>query len=884
MKLAFSNNGVWLQQRRPHFRTRHCVTFALAVTAGVFLGFTAEAGLVNGGMEEPFVAVEAAPGSGTKSAIGGEVASGWQDNSAWADVDVHYKRDTETVKAGISSQRIEIGAVREGHVNFIQRISVEKNRAYKCTLWLKGSSFRAAELLVREREEPWKTYFSKKLLISPEWCSFTLSWIASKTGEVLLMLSFPGKTEIPVTIWLDEVEWKDMGTAGTNAPPTEGNLLANSSFEAGLGGGWNVALREFRRLGTAIRSEYADHQAVTDPAVASDGKCSIRVEIPDARAAIITSPWVPYHFNRAHTASIALKASADTEVEMYLEGAPQSNKKVRVGPEWKVYSTSAVLPYGDKTRLVVKCWPEQQTVLWFDAARIEERASASPQYSAPFPVELAFRHTTPGGIFFDGEDARIGLEAAGNMPDGARLQLEVDDLLAGVRPLPGSALPLQEITIKPDPSRPRGIFKLRGQVVSADGKPLSAPVDKIFARVPRPRKLDPEKSFFGTQTPLTPELVSMAQALGFRWLRLHDGTNPTKWRYVEEKQGEFQFCDEGIDAAKAAGFSILGMLDGAPPWASKKPRGLVNYESIYNQPDKPGALDDWSEYVRRTVSHFKDRIHHWEIWNEPWAANFFSGTPEELGEIIKRGYQAAKEVDPGCFIISANSVAHSNASDKWTPAVLKSIGTGFFDALSVHDYNPALYGGKISPPESTAAKFSTMMREVGQPKPIWNTEGGPGESLSWYWADKESLPLVRQQMAHIVRFDVTQMSAGIPHFFYYSFYHPNEFQVKGFGALEQDRSVRPVLVASAVLARLVDGAKCHGRVEMQEGIEAYRFSQNDGSAVTVIWSADGKNHVVKIPEGVRVLDIVGNPVSAEALEVADEPLYLVSAKPAKKSE
>jgi len=870
-----------LQFRASHFVTKGLVA---AVTAGFFMMFPAEAGLINGGMEAPFVPVEAKPGSTSKSTIGGEVASGWMDNSAWADVDVHYERDTETVKAGLSSQRIKIGSVREGQVNFTQRISVQKNHAYKCTLWFKGSSFRAAELLVRERDEPWKSYLSKSILISPEWRSFTLSGIAPKTGEVLLMLSFPGKTEIPVTLWLDEVEWKDMGTAESDAPPTEGNLLANSSFEAGLGGGWNVALREFRRLGTAIRSEFADHQPVTDSADASDGKSSIRVDIPDARAAIITSPWVPYHFNRAHTGSIAMKASTDAEVEMYLEGAPQSNKRVQVGTEWNVYSTSAVLPYGDKTRLVVKCWPEQQTVLWFDAARLEESASASPHYSAPFPVELAFRPTTPGGIVFDGEDARIGVEVAGKMPEGARLRLEVDDLLAGVSQLPDSVLPVHELTIKPDSSRPRGIFKLRGQVVSTDGKPLSAPVERIFARVPRPRDLSPEKSFFGTHTPLTPELVSMVRALGFRWVRLHDGSNPTKWRYVEEKQGEFQFCDEGVDAAKAAGLSILGMLDGAPPWASKKPRGLLGYESIYNQPDKPGALDAWSEYVRTTVSHFKDRIHHWEIWNEPWAANFFSGTPEELGEIIKRGYQAAKDVDPQSYIISANSVAHSNASDTWTPAVLKSIGTEFFDALSVHDYNPALYGGKTSPPEATVAKFSAMMREVGQPKPIWNTEGGPGESLSWYWADKESLPLVRQQMAHIVRFDVTQIAAGVPHFFYYSFYHPNEIQVKGFGALEQDRSVRPVLVASAVLASLVDGAKCHGRVELQEGIEAYRFSQKDGSNVTVIWSADGKKREVTIPGQVRAMDIAGNPVSGETLEVGDEPFYLVSEKQARKSE
>ncbi|MFZ4599768.1 MAG: hypothetical protein ACOYNN_14080, partial [Terrimicrobiaceae bacterium] len=234
MNLSPSHNGALLQQRPLQFHARHFVTkgLAAAVTVGFFMMLPAEAGLINGGMEAPFAPVESLPGSAKKSTISGEVASGWMDNSAWADVDVRYQRDTETVKAGLSSQRIEIGFIREGQVNFTQRISVKKNHAYKCTLWFKGSSFRAAELLVRERDEPWKSYISKSILISPEWCSFTLSGIAPKTGEVLLMLSFPGKTEIPVTLWLDEVEWKDMGTAATDAPPTEGNLLANSSFEA----------------------------------------------------------------------------------------------------------------------------------------------------------------------------------------------------------------------------------------------------------------------------------------------------------------------------------------------------------------------------------------------------------------------------------------------------------------------------------------------------------------------------------------------------------------------------------------------------------------------------------------------------------------------------
>ena len=61
---------------------------AAAVTAGFFMVLPAKAGLVNGGMEDPFVPVQALPGGASKSTIGGEIANGWQDNSAWADVDL----------------------------------------------------------------------------------------------------------------------------------------------------------------------------------------------------------------------------------------------------------------------------------------------------------------------------------------------------------------------------------------------------------------------------------------------------------------------------------------------------------------------------------------------------------------------------------------------------------------------------------------------------------------------------------------------------------------------------------------------------------------------------------------------------------------------------
>ncbi|MFH1496669.1 MAG: hypothetical protein ABII82_02470, partial [Verrucomicrobiota bacterium] len=295
----------------------------------------------------------------------------------------------------------------------------------------------------------------------------------------------------------------------------------------------------------------------------------------------------------------------------------------------------------------------------------------------------------------------------------------------------------------------------------------------------------------------------------------------------------------------------------------------------YNKPDIDDVDEYWSRYVRSTVEHYKGRVDSWEVWNEPWSKGRFHLPSDFYAKFLTLAYNEAKRVNPECMIVGVNSVAHSSMGDAFTRGVLKITEGNFFDVFSVHNYDPGLYGGEQTTADKIVRKFDAIMADYGRVKPIWNTEGGPGETSSWYWAQGNEAQLVRRQLAQLVRFNVAQIGAGTGRFFFYNVYHHQVIHPVGFAGLEHDRTIRPLLAGSAVLASLIDGANCEGRITPQEGLEGYRFRQDDGMVVSVLWSADGKTHSYSIPENAEVWDMLGNTVSDDAVDVAEEPIYVI---------
>jgi hypothetical protein len=270
-----------------------------------------------------------------------------------------------------------------------------------------------------------------------------------------------------------------------------------------------------------------------------------------------------------------------------------------------------VLHYGDATMLIVKETIPAAGSVWIDGTGLYEGDAPHAAVSA---AELVMGVDRPGGVFFDKESAFIHIATA-NAPAGATIRASCLDIYGRRVTLPTVPATASTLRVPSDPIHPRGVFKVTAVLYSADGKPLTPPIQQVFARLPRPRDIAPELSYFGVHIALNPEYC----ATGQRWCRIHDASQVTKWPIVEPSPGQFVFSDEGPECARKAGLAILGSLDSCPAWASINPKAPHGYPWNYNVADAPIAEPEWKAYVDKVVTHYKGTIDAWEVWNEPWG-------------------------------------------------------------------------------------------------------------------------------------------------------------------------------------------------------------------------------------------------------------------------
>ncbi|HEV7301290.1 MAG TPA: hypothetical protein VGN72_18140 [Tepidisphaeraceae bacterium] len=834
----------------------------------------------NGGFEGNYVLVPAST-STSKAQIDGEIAAGWNDDSAWAEVSIAYARETANAQAGQSAQRMEVRSIGQGAPQLSQTVSLRKGHVYHLSAELRSATNIGGELFLRQAGAPYAIYGRAQIRISPEWHRYELYARVPVDVEarVLFVPSEPG------TYWIDDVKFADV-TNVTSSSQTmrQGNLFANSSFEAGLSDGWHVRVGGFDNAPLWATKAHRDPRGRIDPQTAAEGKQSVAVTIDDWSVAFFTSSLTTVSFGQTYTASVALKADRPMTVTVSLDDT-SATQDVQVGTDWKRYTVSGIAQLGTQTRLRIRCVARDvggPVTFWLDAASLEEGANATAAYRPAFPAEVSLSVPRPGSIVFDGEPAPFEVNAIGcdgkPLPQGAKLQWKVSDLSGRWTDLPPVALPTTSpLTVQPDPAAPRGVFKIRATIVDATGKALSSETECIFARLPKPRELTPEQakaSYFGTHIDFQPEKFTIARAVGARWVRMHDGTSASTWGTVEPTRDRWNFNDDGVKAAREAGLHVLGMLGGAPGWASANPVASRGYFSNWNKPDAPGAAERWEQYVSRTVEHYKPWIETWEIWNEPYIngprdAFFPNGTPEEYADLMRRASIAARQANPQVTLIGVCGPAHDVP---WLDRVLRTAGPEYYDFISFHGYGNRLQSGAKTQFGMYADSINEVQARHGTPKPLWDTEGGPNNYLSWYGEDASA---ARFQMTPLIQIDVAHLASGVRKFFLYTMHGDPEHRAGTHMMMEHDRSIKPAVAARAVLASLVDGAAYAGYAQPSEGIDAHAFRQTDGKLVQVCWSADPTPRTLNVPQGYAALDVLGNPIAGNAIQVAPEPIYLV---------
>ncbi len=190
------------------------------------------------------------------------------------------------------------------------------------------------------------------------------------------------------------------------------------------------------------------------------------------------------------------------------------------------------------------------------------------------------------------------------------------------------------------------------------------------------------------------------------------------WGDIEPRYGErnFEKYDFIVDTLTAAGIEVLGVLSYHTDWASP--------QCAWNCPNADTRY--FVDYCRMVAEHFKDRVHYWEIWNEPDSTVYWQPQDglKQYTVLLRDSYQALKQVDPGCKVLNgglANGLVSVNK-------LYDNGAQEYFDIFNIHAFETPVAPGAINRVVSYVKTVRKIMARNGDAnKPLWITEiGCPG--------------------------------------------------------------------------------------------------------------------------------------------------------------
>jgi len=205
---------------------------------------------------------------------------------------------------------------------------------------------------------------------------------------------------------------------------------------------------------------------------------------------------------------------------------------------------------------------------------------------------------------------------------------------------------------------------------------------------------------------------------GAGWARIQTG-----WSRCEEVAGVYDFAwlDRTIDRVLAAGVRPWFNLGYGNRLHTGSPSvDAVGWAPVYDAQ----AMAAWLRFVAALATHFRDRVRHWEIWNEPDITVFWKHelpNPLKYAELVAATAPLIRERVPGATIIGGAIAFGTNPRGLQFAEQALRAGLGrHIDILSYHTYRPRPEANR---PEETVA-LRAMLTRHGLDIPIWQGEAG----------------------------------------------------------------------------------------------------------------------------------------------------------------
>ncbi len=219
-------------------------------------------------------------------------------------------------------------------------------------------------------------------------------------------------------------------------------------------------------------------------------------------------------------------------------------------------------------------------------------------------------------------------------------------------------------------------------------------------------------------------LAGQLNEMGVQWTRM-----AFSWVLVQPSKDEFDWSayDLIVDACTAKHIQILATLGGhfdkppVPTWAGKTLADVVANHPEYLE-----------KFIRVWVSRYKDRIHYWEILNEPSGQHFDLTLRAYVEKILKPSYRIIKSADPQAKVLPCAygnlPDAHSSEEDPRGSEAFWDLARGYYDIGNFHEYadwNIFRTQPVADMEERDLRKFKALMAKHGEgKKPFWVTEIG----------------------------------------------------------------------------------------------------------------------------------------------------------------
>ncbi len=249
----------------------------------------------------------------------------------------------------------------------------------------------------------------------------------------------------------------------------------------------------------------------------------------------------------------------------------------------------------------------------------------------------------------------------------------------------------------------------------------------LLARPPEPVvRLGPQQTVqslnpkMGVHTRLTDEVepwkikrtLEMVREMGASWI-----VEFFPWGYYEQEKGRYDWShpDLVVDHARAQGLTVVARIDFVPAWARPKD---TTFRYLPQE-----SFQDYADFVRAFVQHFRGRVLYVVIWNEPnlsFEWGYRLPDPEAYTRLLKLSYAAAKEADPTVQVLAAGlAPTLAPPESEWgmndltfLERMYQAGARGSFDGVAVHAYGGAFPAEDAASPELLNFRRAELVHEV----------------------------------------------------------------------------------------------------------------------------------------------------------------------------